>query len=42
MLCLFIKQDFTSEKRKKKKSRKHKNYDICGKYQLKMEYIVTI
>ena len=29
-------------KKDKKKNRKHKNYEICGKYQLKMKYIVTI
>ena len=36
MFRLFIEKDFESKggrKRKtKKKNRKHKNYDICGKY----------
>ena len=36
MLHLFIEKDFESKGRKtkknKKKNRKHKNYDICGKY----------
>ena len=45
MLRLFIEKDFVSKrktKKNKKKNRKHKNYDRCGKYLLKMEYIVAI
>ena len=29
------------KKKDKKKKRKHKNYNICGIYQLQMEYIVA-
>ena len=30
------------KKKDKKKTRKHKNYEICGNYKQKMEYIVAI
>ena len=46
MLHLFIEKDFESKGRKtkknKKKKGKYKNYYICGKYDLKMEYIVAV
>ena len=46
MFRLFIEKDSESKEKKKKKDKKkkrnYKNYDICGIYELKMEYIVAI
>ena len=43
---LFNEKDFESEKSKerknKKKNRKYEDYEIYGKYLLRMEYIVAI
>ena len=41
MFRLFNEKDFESKGRKIE-SKKIKNYDICEKYKLKMEYIVAI